>query len=401
VIIVNSKIRSFTGEEVGFMGRKSVAVLDVRSSEIAVIVGERGVNDTFVFKASITEDYDGYDEDVFFDEDKLSEAIVRAVTAAEQTCGERIRDLYIGVPGAFTEAVPKEQVIGFPKKRKIGQKEIEALYESGKEDREGYRFMRASSMIYKTADNRRVVDPSGLSSSVLSGILSYFYCSEYFIGIMDGIFGKMNISAHYLPTQYAMAVYLIPSETRDEYALLLDVGYLSSSVLVLLGNGVLAQRTFWAGKGQIAALIMQRFSIPYDAALALLGKANLYARSNSGRVEFMHRGASYEIDIDTLIETVKEGLDDLCENVSAFLESCSGKELDFKPLYVTGEGLFEIRGALEHVSKRVNRVCEQLAPDLPYYNKPSMSSRIALLDMAAADQRRSGFLYRFFNGFGG
>ena len=33
------------------MGRKSVAVLDVRSSEISIVVGERGVNNTFVYDA--------------------------------------------------------------------------------------------------------------------------------------------------------------------------------------------------------------------------------------------------------------------------------------------------------------------------------------------------------------
>ena len=383
------------------MGRKSVAVLDVRSSEITVIVGERGVNDTFVFKANKSEEYDGYDESAFFNEERLSEAVIRAVSAAEQVCGERIKDLYVGVPGAFTEVVPKEQVIGFPKKRRIGPREISALYESGKEARSGYRAVRATSMIYNTADNRRVLDPIGLSSAVLSGNLSYFYCSEYFIGIMDGIFAKMNIKAHYIPAQYAMAVYLIPSETRDEYALLLDVGFLSSSALVVLGNGVLAQKTFWSGKGQIAAFIMQRFSLSYDAALSLLSKANLYAKSNSETVEYIFRGQAYDIDVDLLTETVKEGLDVLCEEVSGFLESCSGKELEFKPLFVTGEGLADIRGAIEHVSKRVNRVCEPIAPNLPYYNKPSMSSRIALLDMAAEDVRKTGLIYRLFNGFGG
>jgi len=83
------------------MGRKSVAVLDVRSSEITVIVGERGVNDTFVFKANKSEEYDGYDESAFFNEERLSEAVIRAVSAAEQVCGERIKDLYVGVPGAY------------------------------------------------------------------------------------------------------------------------------------------------------------------------------------------------------------------------------------------------------------------------------------------------------------
>ena len=83
------------------------------------------------------------------------------------------------------------------------------------------------------------------------------------------------------------------------------------------------------------------------------------------------------------------------------MEECAAKELDYKPLYVSGDGLADIRGALEHVSKRINRVCEQLAPDLPYYNKPSMSSRIALVDMAYEDQRKSGLLYRILNAIGG
>lgn len=383
------------------MGRRSVAVLDVRSSEIAVVIGERGVNNTFVFKASKTEAYDGYDDAAFFDTDKLSDAVFRAVSAVEQITSERIREIYIGVPGAFTHVLPKEQVLGFPQKRRIGQREIDALFASGREEVDGYRFMRATSMIYVTADNRRVVDPTGLSSSVLSGVLSYFYCSDYFADTFDHIFSKMKIAVRYLPSQLAMASYLIPSETRDEYALFFDAGYMSSTLCVLLGNGVLAQQTYFVGKGQIAFLLMQRFSLPYDAAVALLGKANLYAGGGSGAMEFTFRGATYEIDPEVLVDTVKEGLDQICEAVGGFLEDCSSKELDYKPLYISGEGLADIRGALEHVSKRINRVCEQLAPDLPYYNKPSMSSRIALVDMAYEDHRKGGILYRILHLFGG
>lgn len=74
------------------MWRKSVAVLDVRSSEISIVIGERGVNNTFVFKASKTEPYDGYEQGAFYDEEKLSDAVFRALTSVEQVCGKRIRD---------------------------------------------------------------------------------------------------------------------------------------------------------------------------------------------------------------------------------------------------------------------------------------------------------------------
>ena len=383
------------------MSSRSVAVLDVRSSEVTVVVGERGANNTLALKASKTEPYDGYDESAFFDTDKLSDAVFRAVSAVERICGERLRRLYVGVPGAFTRVIPREQVIGFPKRRTIGHKDLAALFASGRESLDGYRCIRATSMIYVTSDDRRVVDPVGLSSASLSGVLSYFYCSDYFAETMERIFSGMKIELSFLPAEYAMATYLIPSETRDEYALFLDVGFMSSSLCVLLGNGVLAQRTYFVGKGQIAAVLMQRFSLPYDAAVALLAKANLFVRSNSGKTEVSVQGVSYEVDTDELIEAVKEGLDAICEAIGGFLEECSARELDFKPLYVSGEGLAEIRGALEHVSKRVSRVCEMLAPDLPYYNKPAMSSRIALTDLAYEDQRKSGFLYKLLNIFGG
>lgn len=383
------------------MGRKSVAVLDIRSSEVSVIVGERGVNNTYVFKAIHTEEYDGYDENHFLEEAGLANAIVGSVTAVERICGERIRELYVGVPGAFTRVVPKEQLVGFPKNRTIGQRELDALFASGQKAPKGYRFIRATSMIYVTADDRRVIDPVGLSSTSLSGVLSYFYCSDYFAKLMEHIFADMQISLRYLPTQLAMATYLIPSETRDEYALFLDVGFMSTSLCVLLGNGILAQRTYFVGKGQIAVHVMQRFSISYESSLALLSKANLFTRSNGAKMEISEGDTTHEIDMDAFVEAVKEGLDEICEKIGSFLDECSGKELDFKPLYVTGEGLADIRGALEHISKRVSRVCEQLAPDLPYYNKPAMSSRIALVDLAYEDNLKQSFFYKFAKKFGG
>ncbi len=384
------------------MKRRSVAVLDVRSAEVTVLLGERGVNHTFVFKASKTEPYDGYEDGAFYDTSNLKEAVSRALASVEQTCGERVSRIFVGVPGEFTEVVPKERDIGFPSARRIGQRELNMLFESGREELEGATFMRAASMIYVTADNRRVVNPVGLVTSGLSAALTYFYCKDYFRETVGGILTDCGVAeVHYIPAEYSQAMYLISSETRDEYALFLDVGSLSSTVCVVLGNGILAQQTFWAGKGQIAVRLMERFSLPYDAAVALLAKANLFRRSETPDTEFNFRNHSYEVDSDALIDEIKCGLDEICEGVSAFLEECRGKELDYKPLYVTGEGLCEIRGALEHVSKRLNRVSEQVAPNLPYYNKPSVSSRIALADMAYEDNRKSGFLYRLLNGFGG
>lgn len=236
----------------------------------------------------------------------------------------------------------------------------------------------------------------GLYSTGLSGVLSYFYVSEYFAGALEHVFSRRRIELHFLPTQFAMAAYLIPPETRDEYALFLDIGYLSSSFWCSSATACSPSAPL-GGEGQIAVRLMKRFSLPYEVATALLSKANLYLKRDAKNREVVYGGRSYEIPTKEFIEEVKAGLDELCELVGRFLEECSGKELDSKPVYVSGEGFAGIRGALEHMSKRLSCVCEQVAPDLPYYNKPSMSSRIALIDMASEDSRKSGSLNRFLN----
>ena len=56
------------------MNRKSVAALDVESSAVTALIGERGVNNTFVFKGIHTHPYDGFAEAEFFDVRGLQQA---------------------------------------------------------------------------------------------------------------------------------------------------------------------------------------------------------------------------------------------------------------------------------------------------------------------------------------
>ena len=81
------------------MGRRSAAVLDVRSADVTVVVGQRGVNNTFVIQGMYTQPYKGYADAEFFDTQDLQEAVFAALDEASAEAGVRIRELYVGVPG--------------------------------------------------------------------------------------------------------------------------------------------------------------------------------------------------------------------------------------------------------------------------------------------------------------
>ena len=61
------------------MRRKSVAILDIRSLEITAVVGERGVNNTFIIKSKYSCTYDGYAEGEMVDEESFLSADRKSV----------------------------------------------------------------------------------------------------------------------------------------------------------------------------------------------------------------------------------------------------------------------------------------------------------------------------------
>jgi hypothetical protein len=109
--------------------------------------------------------------------------------------------------------------------------------------------------------------------------------------------------------------------------------------------------------------------------------------------------------VQKINDVIKYALDVLCEKIERFFSKYyrekSNSVLAVNPISITGEGICNIAGATEHISRQLNRMTEIVYPDLPYYDKPNYSSRIALLNMALSDREKSGWLYRFIQTFGG
>ena len=91
----------------------------------------------------------------------------------------------------------------------------------------------------------------------------------------------------------------------------------------------------------------------------------------------------------------------LCDIFGQFFEMSGDPGLYYRPIYLTGGGITEIRGVREYLSMRLGRTVEILAPQVPSFNKAAQSSVLSLLDMALHRQREKSFLYKLFHGIGG
>ena len=104
------------------MQKKQIAIIDVGSSKITAVVGERGVNKTFIIKGRYEYEYDGYANGEFFDVEKLSVALQNSVKAINQTLNKPVKTIYVGVPGDFTDITVKNSQISFSAKKKEAPK---------------------------------------------------------------------------------------------------------------------------------------------------------------------------------------------------------------------------------------------------------------------------------------
>ena len=369
-----------------------VAVLDVRSSEMTAVVGEKGVNNTFIIKSKYTCTYDGYAEGKLLDEGNFISAVSEVVRNTLGSSGG-IKTFYIGVPGEFLKLVNTDKVVTFQSAKKIRNGDLQTLARmSTPAQEEGWRTIRNSCIYYVLSDKRKVIDPVGAVTDSLQGRFSFFKCNTDFIDCLMEAFKKFSEirNINLIPSTLAEALYLIEPEKRDECAVLFDLGYISSTYSVVCGNGILYSESFSVGIGHVAYYLMDELNIPFEVASTFLSTVNLNAKEKlTSLEECIYNGKTYSFSTVTLRDKIREGLDLVCETIEVCRQNFSGRNMDAKPILITGEGVKIIRGAVDHISGRLVKGVEVTSPKVPYYDKPQFSSVFSLLDTALKDAQNN------------
>lgn len=367
-----------------------VAVLDVRSSDITAVVGERGVNNTFIIKSKYTCAYDGYAEGRLLDTQSFTSAVSEVVRNTLASSGA-LKTFYVGVPGEFIKIVNTDKVINFQSAKKIHRSDLQTLISlSTPEREEKWRTIRNSCAYYVLSDKRKLINPVGAVSDSLQGKFSFFKCDNTFINCLTDAFKNFAEirDLNLIPTPLAEALYLVEPEKRDECAVLFDLGYISSTYSVILGNGILYSDSFSVGIGHVAYYLMDELGLPFEVATTFLSTVNLNAKEKlSGLEECLYNGKTYSFSTELLRDKIREGLDLICETIEVCRQNFSGRNIDGKPILITGEGVKTVRGAVDHISGRLVKSVEIISPKIPYYDKPNFSSLFSLLNMAVSDSK--------------
>jgi Actin-like ATPase involved in cell division len=366
---------------------KDVAVLDIGSKKVSVLVGEKTNKGVFNIKGYGSCYYSGFVGGEWFNVSDLRSAVTKSLAAAEMESGLKIKKIYIGVPSEFTAIVCKEVILSHARASRISDADIAALFEQGDTYANHSKYTTVNcSAIYYTLDDmtRRYVEPRGMSAYKLTGLLSYILCERKFTALFEDIAHELKLKeVEYVSAIWAETMSLFDAATRNKPLVLADVGYISSSVAVVQGDGLLNLSSFSLGGGHIESDIAMMFEVPFKVAQEVKAKIDIsldYA--DDAYYEGGERG-KYHLSANDINEIAKARLDTIVEFLKAGIAQSGIDTPPYCTVFLTGGGVTHVRGAKEYMSAKLGKTIEVVSPEVPKFNKPQYSSTVALLDIAS------------------
>jgi len=367
------------------MANKSVAVIDIGSSSVTALIGERGVNNTFKILGKGVSDYAGFENGQFIEPDNVKMAFALAIANAESSAGIKVNEIFVGVPGEFSNFVCKECSISFNKQKRITESDIDQLYYEGNKFGLATHTVINNSPIYFTLeDGRRVIDPRGVYATRLSGMISYCLADNNFLDFIEGILTEIGIKqSYYISACLAESLHMFEPQVRDRYVLLVDCGYITTNVMLARGDGLLYLANFSMGGGYITADLAQCLKMNFNVAESLKHKVVIsWNAEKDDTYEVNNKEYITSYSAKDTNQIVRDRIDLIVKYIDKALANCIYDFPEYIPLYLTGGGINYIKGIKGYLSKRLGRRVELVKPNVPHISRPDTSSEIGLLDVA-------------------
>ena len=378
------------------MPKNKVTVVDIGSKSISVLIGSRGINDAFVVHGYGEEDYAGYYEGEFLEEDKLKDTISKAMNDAQGAANVIVDKLYVGVPADFSFCKTKTVTQSFGQKVRVTEEDLLGIYQKACENEEtnGYVLLTCSPISFVLDDGRKTYRPVGQRTSKITAQVSIIYAEKPFIQKINLLLKNLGITTvEYLSAPLCESLYLLSDARREEPAVLVDCGYIETSVSVIQGQGLVSLKSFAVGGGHISADLSECLHITFNEAEQLRKQLILtVVPSESDVYEIPRNKSVFPVSMKMANEITLSRL----EMVAQLIKKClvkNGQELPSVPFYITGGGISYIKGGKEVLSNFLGANLDLIYPKDSHLSKPHYSTVLGMLDRAIKQENKpDGFI---------
>ena len=332
------------------MKNNFVSVLDFGSSKITCMIATPMDHGDFLIKAVGQCYYNGFDETNWYEPEKLTDCIRQAVSQAESKVGFKVRNIYVGVPGAFCTLLTSESSLAFQSRKKIDTADLEELAAKANifEDYSEGIFVGSNAVYYLMDGAIQVENPVGSVVNKISGLFSFSFMSKGFARSVRESLNAIGINkVTFLNACECQAKYISAMYNKPSYAIIIDIGDITSSVMLSVGDGLVFARTFALGSGYLASDISTVFSCDFTMAKRLLPEINLNLEFQAGDT---YNVGSFAVDAGQTNEVVKARIEQIAEYIKRCFDYCDREIPRSTQIYLTGGGLTYLRGGSDCLS---------------------------------------------------
>lgn len=390
--------------------KSTVAAMDFGTSKIVALVAETsGKQRCDIIGAGIAT-YDGFMEGQWNAPDLLNDAIRTAVNEAEEQSHTRIREINVGVPGAFSTVQTVEVKVELQgADPRVTEKDINELFNRATNELGEVRgsVIHRSPAWFIVDDGKKTLEPMGMHGYELRAMVSFVIADQFFLEDITERFRSMNITVsgcYSTPTGQAML--FVPDEERDRVAIVVDMGYLTTEVMAVEGDALTYLKVIPMGGGHIAADLAYGLEVTLPAA-EQIKRTYVYGLS-AGQTSFDGTdkdGAAKTFEREKVEEVLEPRAEEICEAVRDAIKESGVKLSNWSPVYLTGGALAINRGGRDFLAARLDKPVRELPRKAVKLSSPAYSSALGLLDLiidTVSNSHASGGVGAFFRSlFGG
>lgn len=378
------------------MKNNFVAVLDFGSSKITCMAATKvaGKSD-FIIRAVGQTTYNGFDENEWYEPDTVATAVNDAVSQVEKKIGTNVKELYVGVPGAFCATATSEASVTFHSKKKIDADDVREvvkkanIFDAGTE----YSAMVGKPVYFILDGVLKTFEPIGSVASKLTALVSFSFMKNYFRNSVSTILSQRGIKkVTYLNTCDAESQFVVQNNLQTDYCIVLDIGHITSNVMLCGGKSLLFAKSFALGSGYLASDLCQVEGCDFKTAMAALEKVNLSLEFRDSDVYNVNGRA---FDAKRTNEILRSRIEQIANYVIKSFQYCD-REIPYNtPIVLTGGGLTYLRGGAYALSSCLGKNVTVYESANPQTNRNEYTSCYGLISEAIKNNSAKSGLFSF------
>ena len=370
--------------------KTTVTSLDFGTSKIVTLVAENsGAQRCDIVGAGIVS-YNGFLEDGWNNPAEIDDCIREAISQAEQQSHHKIREVNIGVPGAFTRVYVTEARVSLTgADPHVTASAVRAIFKRatenlGLETLPG-EIIHSSPAWFRVDDGKKTLEPVGLKGRELTALISFVIGNRFFLDDVTTRLRNMDIKPkHFFSTPAGEAMLYLPEEDRDRTAVLIDIGYLNTEVMAVEGDALIFHKCIDLGGGHIAADLSEGLDISFRNAEEKIKQCFVYSQSatpETYEIPAMNDQPARSFTRDEVAPIITARVDEIAAEIKKAIEESGVKLGNWSNVYVTGGGVAFNRGGKDYLSSKLGRPVRETPKRTVKMSSPIYSSTMGLMDL--------------------